>query len=138
MRSIEPNTHTGNTMLTITGEKFGRDASAVEVHFIDTEESHCDVRSVSDTVIECYLTSTPAGVRRQVSVKIGNAGKQYNRSSHRQDQNNAYDGHVRKCRDPLLLYIEFYQIVQFNILCTLNIKCDICFFKYFVIILNLF
>ena len=81
MRSIEPNTHTGNTMLTITGEKFGRDASAVEVHFIDTEESHCDVRSVSDTVIECYLTSTPAGVRRQVSVKIGNAGKQYNRSS---------------------------------------------------------
>lgn len=61
-------------MLTINGEGFGNDVSAVEVSFIGSAIL-CEVRTTSDDEIQCYLESVEVHRLRNVKVRIGNQGK---------------------------------------------------------------
>ena len=70
--SALPPLHSGNSVVTISGTKFGDDASIVEVNI---GGAPCENRLVSDEVIECYLANGPVGRLNFVRVKVGNLGR---------------------------------------------------------------
>ena len=69
--SIEPIEHTGESAITIRGLGFGDNKSVID---IDVEGSNCEVMSVANEQITCFLHSAPAGAMAHVRVRVGDKG----------------------------------------------------------------